>query len=490
MQTSLYGYQYAAIKSLRNGFANGYSRQMVQAPTGSGKTKIAAALAESAIRKGNRVGFLVPRISLIDQTASSFHAEGLTDIGVVQGDHPAYNPYAQLQICSVDTLLRRYKNGDTYPNLQVVIIDEAHEQRQFIWRWMKDRPNTTFIGLSATPWTKGLGLPDRWNNLIIAETTQGLIDLGILSDFKVFAPSKPDLDGLKTIAGDYHRRELGKRVVAPKLIANIVSTYKTHGENRPAIGFAVDRIHAKTMQEEFIANGIPSGYIDAHTEMDEREDIRKQFHNGELQVVWSVGCLTTGIDWDVRCIILARPTKSESLFVQMIGRGLRTAEGKDHCLILDHSDTHERLGFVTDIHHPELSTNEKEEASERKAPTAKTCPECDFVRTSAVCPNCGHESIPVNMTKSTNGDLIEITRNEKGYTTQEVSHIWGQLKFYAQKKGYKNGWVNLSCQEMTGSVPSNQNTIPLSAPAAKVKGFITHKNIKRAKGANYRKSNG
>ena len=490
MQTSLYSYQYSAIDSLRKGFANGYSRQMVQAPTGSGKTKIAAALAESAIRKGNRVGFLVPRISLIDQTATSFYAEGLTDIGVVQGDHPAYNPYAQLQICSVDTLLRRYKNGDTYPNLQVVIIDEAHEQRQFIWRWMKARPNTTFIGLSATPWTKGLGLPDRWNNLIIAETTQGLIDLGILSDFKVFAPSKPDLDGLKTIAGDYHRRELGKRVVAPKLIANIVSTYKTHGENRPAIGFAVDRIHAKTMQEEFIANGIPSGYIDAHTEMDEREDIRKQFHNGELQVVWSVGCLTTGIDWDVRCIILARPTKSESLFVQMIGRGLRTAEGKDHCLILDHSDTHERLGFVTHIHHLKLSTNEKEEASQRKAPIAKTCPECDFIRTSAVCPNCGHESIPVNMTKSTNGDLIEITRNEKGYTTQEVSHIWGQLKFYAQKKGYKNGWVNLSCQEMTGSVPSNQNTIPLSAPAAKVKGFITHKNIKRAKGANYRKSNG
>ena len=94
------------------------------------------------------------------------------------------------------------------------------------------------------------------------------------------------------------------------------------------------------------------------------------------------------------------------------------------------------------------------------------------------------------MTKSTNGDLIEITRNEKGYTTEGVSEIWGQLKFYAQKKGYKNGWVNLTCKEMTGSVPSNQNTLPLSAPAAKVKGFIQHKNIKRAKGANYRKSNG
>ena len=85
--------------------------------------------------------------------------------------------------------------------------------------------------------------------------------------------------------------------------------------------FAVNRVHANHLQQKFLAAGVQAGYVDAYTDRDERREIARQFHAGEIKVVCNVGVLTTGIDWDVRCIILARPTKSEMLFVQMIGRG-------------------------------------------------------------------------------------------------------------------------------------------------------------------------
>jgi DNA repair protein RadD len=179
------------------------------------------------------------------------------------------------------------------------------------------------IGLSATPWTRGLG--QHFDKLVIGATTQQLIDEGYLSPFKVFAPSSPDLSDVRTVAGDYHGGELGEAMNKNKLVADIVDTWKRLGEGRPTLCFAVDRAHAKNLQQQFDEAGIRCGYVDAYTSLEEREEVRQRFHSRELEVVCNVGVLTTGIDWDVRAIILARPTQSEMLFTQMIGRGLRTA---------------------------------------------------------------------------------------------------------------------------------------------------------------------
>jgi DNA repair protein RadD len=117
------------------------------------------------------------------------------------------------------------------------------------------------------------------------------------------------------------------------LVADVVDTWLQRAEGRPTFCFAVNRVHANHLQQKFLAAGVQAGYVDAYTDKDERREVARQFHAGEIKVVCNVGVLTTGIDWDVRCIILARPTKSEMLFVQMIGRGLRTADGKNDCLI-------------------------------------------------------------------------------------------------------------------------------------------------------------
>jgi DNA repair protein RadD len=197
------------------------------------------------------------------------------------------------------------------------------------------------------------------------------------------------------------------------LVADAVDTWQRLAQNRPTFCFAVDRARAKHLQAKFAETGVSTGYIDAYTPINERTEIKRQFHSGRIRVVCNVGCLTTGIDWDVRCIVLARPTKSEILFVQIIGRGLRTAEGKEDCLILDHSDTHLRLGFVTDIHHEALDDGRaraRPKASDRiRLP--KECPQCSFLKPPRTpkCPACGFKAEAIDTIEVGDGELVEIT---------------------------------------------------------------------------------
>lgn len=463
-------HQANAIVQLRAALRSGSKRPILQAPTGAGKTVLAAAIIDLARAKGSRVIFTVPAISLIDQTAREFYAEGIRDVGVIQADHPMTDPSKPVQIASIQTLQRR-----TVPDADLVIIDEAHRMFAFTEEWMSrdEWVDVPFIGLSATPWTKGLGrLYDR---LIIAATTAELIKAGFLSDFRVFAPSHPDLSGVKTVAGDYHEGQLAEVMSERTLVADVVSTWQAKGEGRPTLCFAVDRTHARTLQAQFEQAGISCGYVDANTPLDEREIVRKKFSRGDYKVVCNVGVLTTGVDWDVRCIILARPTKSEMLFVQIIGRGLRTAPGKDHCLILDHSDTTLRLGFVTDIHHHKLDdgTIQKSESGpeERTAPKPKECPRCHYVRASKIpsCPQCGYVPERSTEVETVDGELVDLSEQRKANRqdwAEKVAFI-SQVKAYALVKGKSEGWVAHKYRTKFGVWP-NDPKVKYAKPAASV----------------------
>ena len=483
-------HQAKALGLLRQAVSSGCLRPILQAPTGAGKTVLAAAIIESALAKGRRVIFTVPAISLVDQTAREFYAEGIRDIGVMQADHPMTNPAKPVQIASMDTLRRR-----ALPDADLVIIDEAHRKSEFLAEWMArdEWLSVPFIGLSATPWTRGLGrLYDR---LIIAATTAELIKAGYLSDFRVFAPSKPDLSKVRTKAGDWHEGDLAEVMSDKALIGDIVSTWLGKAERRPTLCFAVDRIHAKTIQQQFEASGVRCGYLDALTLREERERVRKAFASGEYEVICNVGVLTTGVDWDVRCIILARPTKSEILYTQIIGRGLRTADGKSDCLILDHSDTTLRLGFVTDIHHTKLNDGSLEDGSDGGAqdaqpPKPKECPQCHYVRAPRVptCPACGHVSTSVSRVETRDGELIDLSAQRKANAKEDWSEkvaFVRQLKAYQIASGKVPGWVAHKYKARYGVFP-NDPRVKYAPPAAsvtpEVKSWIQAQNIRYAKG--------
>lgn len=491
MTRQLRPYQADAIQRLRQSIGSGKRRPVLMLPTGGGKTRIAGEIFSLAQAKGTRAMFIVPAISLIDQTVQSFWNDGIRDVGVIQADHPLTDYSKPVQVASVQTLARRKA-----PECGLVMVDECHRMHRSLLEWMASdaMQSVPVIGLSATPWAAGMG--KHYDDLIVCSTTQQMIDAGYLSKFRVFAPSHPDLSGVKTVAGDFHEGQLSEAMNKPKLVADVVETWIRMGEGRPTLCFAVDRAHARSLQARFEESGIPCGYVDAYTESVDRERIRQKFHRGEYRVVCNIGTLTTGVDWDVRCIIMARPTQSEMLFCQIIGRGLRTAERKQDCIILDHSDTHLRLGFVTDIHHDTLSTGkERGEVKRKKEALPKECPQCAFLRPPKVqtCPACGFKPELRPSLDFEDGELEEVVRGKGGKTTGPRNHIrmggvwipygdfYGQLKAYALERNYKGGWAANQYRQAVGTWPNRYKDAPNKPVSFEVASWIKSRQIAYAK---------
>ncbi len=488
MNHELWDHQQSALTNLKLSIGQGVRRIVMMAPTGAGKTMVAASIVKGAQRRGNRMAFVVHSISLIDQTVEAFYAEGIRDIGVIQANHRMTDWSKPVQVCSVQTL----KSRGVYPEAKVVVFDEVHVLHEFHRRWLADQAwkSVPFIGLSATPWTKGLG--QYFETLLIAATTQELIDKGHLSKFKVFATGHPDLSGVKTVAGDYHEGQLSDAMQQGTLTADIIKTWQKHWGKDKTLLFGVDCAHAQTLQARFNEVGIRCGYQDARTSDSERAEIKRDFHSGRYQVVANVGTLTTGVDWDVRCLILARPTKSEMLYVQILGRALRTAEGKDHARILDHSDTTSRLGMVTDIYHDHLDDGKPKVDTERKPPLPKPCPQCTLLKPprTRVCPHCGFESQVVSGIIEGDGELVEYMRNGKRakqagekrqFSMQEKTIFYAMMLGYAREHDYKTGWAANKYREQFDMWPRGMDDVTPLAPDAWTRSWIRSRQIAWAK---------
>src|SRR5262245_13497869 len=483
--TELRPYQEEALQAIRKTVKQKVYRLVCQAPTGSGKTLVAATIVEGALSKGNRLVFVVPAIQLVDQTIEMFADQGIKDIGVIQADHRMTNWAMPVQVASIQTIRSR----GVFPAAQVVVFDEVHQLHKAHVKWLQDPlwQTTPFIGLSATPWTKGLGR--HFETLLVMSTARELIDLGYLSKFRVFAADHPDLSGVKILnTGDYHEGQLATVMNQQQLTANIIETYRMRWGKGKTLCFAVDRAHAKALQERFLDAGIKTAYQDANTSSAERAEIKRDFHNGTVDVVCNIGTLATGVDWDVRCLILARPTRSEMLFVQICGRALRTAEGKDHAIILDHTNTTERLGLVTDIHHEQLSKGKLDSSSpaRRSPPLPKPCPKCSCLMAvgQKVCLECGFERKVVSNIHEREGQLIEFDGSfrKKGktdplllpYTYAEKIRFYQQLRGYGAMKGYKDGWAAVQFREKfnEGFPPWSWNNFPPMSPGPEVVNYV------------------
>lgn len=478
------------MDALRDAIRDGERRICMQAPTGYGKTILAGAIVENARRKNKKILFTVPVISLIDQTVEMFARQKIWDVGVIQATHHMTDWSQPIQIASVQTLMKR-----TVPQADIIMIDEAHRWFKFYERLMhKDKMpefgNVPIIGLSATPWTKGLG--SWYTRFHKASTIKQMIDAGNLSPFNVYASSHPDLEGITTVAGDYHEGQLSERMSETKLIGDAVQTWLALGEGRPTLCYAVDRAHAMKLKLQFEAAGVPCGYQDHTTKPADRAKLKRDFENGTLKVVCNVETLTTGIDWDVRCISLCRPTKSDMLFVQIVGRGLRTAPGKTDLLILDHSDNHHRLGFVTDIDesyiglHDGKSPHHENRTEGIRLP--KECPQCAYLKPPkcALCPACGFVAKVVSKIEPEAGELRELKPKPKPVkkmeTMEEKGVFFAELKFYAHQHGYKDGWASNQYRDRFGVWPAgNARYFTPKLPSLETLSWIKSRQIAYAK---------
>lgn len=425
-------HQLRAIGMLRQSLRAGNRRVVIQMPTGAGKTRTAAEIVTGALAKGNRVAFTVPAISLIEQTVAAFESEGIHALGVMQANHVRTDRSQPVQVVSVQTLGRRQR-----PDVEMVIVDECHQQFSAVRDWIRDDPSKVFVGLSATPWARGMA--EDWQDLLVPVRMQELIDRGFLSPFRAFAPSHPDMSGVKIRNGDY--AEDGAAEVMGGLVADVVDTWLARARGLPTLVFAVNLAHAAQLQEQFAAAGVRMGYCDAKTDLVERQLLFARMARGELSGIVNVGTLTTGVDADVRCVVLARPTRSEMLFVQMIGRALRTTPGKDHALILDHADNHARLGFVTDIHRDRLlSGKDKREATakERGEAMPKECPSCGTLKPpkARTCPVCQFTPERRSDVEVEDGELVELLRDRKTRAVKaDKQRFWSMARHLDAQRG-------------------------------------------------------
>lgn len=462
MRRSLRPYQTAAIERLRDSLRRGHRRPMLMLPTGGGKTLIAAAIVEMARAKGNRIVFAVPAIELIDQTVAAFEADGIEGIGVIQANHPRTDPSAPVQVASVQTLARR-----DLPDTEMVLVDEAHVLAEVIKRWMREKPDLIIIGLSATPWTKNLG--KHFDDLVIADTIGGLMRAGFLSSYQAFAPRRPDLTGVRVIAGDYAVDDLAAAMNKPHLTTLVVREWQERGEGLPTLCFGVDRAHAQALTEEFRRAGVRVAYVDGDTPRCERDRIKADFHSRRVEVVCNIGVLTTGIDWDVRCIVLARPTKSDTLLAQIIGRAFRPADGKHHALLIDLSGALEDLGLPEHLGITELHgiPGRRQKPKVRNLPIP--CPDCSRLlgRRSRRCGTCGHsylQTMPADRLHA----AAEKLRTSNRWPRQRV---WRGLRWWARQHGLSEKWCLACFHDLFGDWPGGISSQP-SKPDREVREWI------------------
>jgi len=493
----LRSYQSEAIKHLREAIAAN-ERPVLSAPTGSGKTLIASEIFAMARAKHKRVIFVVPFLSLINQTWRAFERAGIDgrEMGVIQGNHALTDWSRPVQIASAQTLERR----PVLPEADMVIFDEAHINRKIYNRWMTEAPDVCFIGLSATPWASGMDA--LWSKMIIVSTLSKLIEEGHLSPFKYYAPAQPDLSKVRVRLGDYVESDLEKVMGDDALIADIVNTWREKANGRPTFCFCVNRKHAQEVQAQFLRAGIPAGYVDAYTEVEEREALVNQLKTGHLSVICNIGTMTTGVDAPfVSCIILARPTKSEMLYIQIVGRGLRTdsASGKTDCIILDHSNTALSLGRPDEIHYEDFvsaraatAAEKRKKEKEKKKP--RLCPCCKFVLLpkESDCPSCGFTfPPPVSNVKIEDGRLAELGLSgklSKALIFDEKQEFYSGLLWIAEDRGYSQGWCAHTYKKKFGVWPRGLNNKP-SFPNATVFNYVKYLNIMWAKSKNRANSN-
>lgn len=434
--------------------------------------------------KGNRANFVVDRLSLIGQTSDTFDRYGLNH-GVIQSDHPRWMPSLPIQLCSVQTLARR-----RWPESSVDVIDEAHILHKTVKERIESK-QTIVVGLTATPFTKGLG--KFFDAVINVTTTRALINDGWLSPYRVFSCAEPDMSGVAVkSSGEWDEKEASGKAL--EVVGDVVQEYLKHGEDRKFICSAVDTAHVEELQRQFLAAGINVATYTYKDKDEDRSETTAEFRKRDSSIrgLITVTAASRGFDVpDVSCVIMARPLrKSLAEHIQLFGRGLRIADGKRDCLVLDHSGNMVR--FWQDCEHffdfgvAELDDGKKKEKknAEKKEAEPVKCPHCRAVhRPAPSCPVCGHEYPKRQTVQHVPGTLKELIAG--GYHRELTKELWPQVVGYVleRREGDAARRQALAIfKDMTGEFPRMhwEQTQPIE-PSLEVRNRIRSQQIRFAK---------
>ncbi|MBK8909167.1 MAG: DEAD/DEAH box helicase [Rhodospirillales bacterium] len=417
-------YQADAIDGLRAQVRAGRRRVILCAGTGAGKTVIAAKLLAEADRKGSYSLFVVDRVALVDQTSAVLTDYGLRH-GVVQGDHPRWAPFENVQVCSAQTLARR--SLPRRPSL--IVVDEAHCRHKGTLALMDAHPEAVCVGLTATPFTQGMG--QDWNGIVNVRSTRLLIEDGHLVEPTIYVARSPeDAELALNSYGEFSNAsatEAGIRIIGDVVLEWERKVREHFGGPAKTIVFSPTVEHGRELCAAFAAAGHNFQQVSYLDRSDtERAEKIAEFRRPDSVIMGLVSCGVLTKGFDVRdCLvgIACRPyRKSLSSHMQEIGRIMRPAPGKDKALWLDHCGNVER--FAADMFNVwaegagALSEAQKRDATPRKRDeqtrAKAVCPECSGALRGNTCLACGWERPARSGIVAVDGALVAFDAETRG----------------------------------------------------------------------------
>jgi len=486
----LYDHQLQVKREIYQAMRDGHTHIGVQAMTSFGKTVLAADIIHDALSKGVGVLFTAPFLTLVDQTIVEFNSFGIKDIGVIQADHFLTDYSQPVQVCSIQTIETRMKadpaGWKAYQQERLIIHDEFHicHKTHEAMNRMAVKP---VIGLSATPWRKGLG--KQYSHLVNGPSTRWLIDNGFLSDYRAYSHHVPDMSGVKTVGDDFSKSEAGEKYT-PRVIGDIVKHWFKLAAGRKTILFAPRVADAERFAAEFRAAGVKSVSVNGYMDQVECQEEIEKFRQGQIDVLCSVAKLATGFSVkDVGCIIDAQPTKSLMRHIQKLGRGLRTHPDKDDVIILDNAGNMLRNGLPDDQYPDHLDDGKNRSKIDRKPedePLPKACPSCGFMKPpkTKTCPSCGFEAARQSQLEVEEGELVELRKKKKlnkDATPEQKEQFFGELKHYAYMHNYREGWASNKYKEKFGVWPNKYRNAPRVPASEETLNWIKSRQIAFAK---------
>jgi DNA repair protein RadD len=450
IKLTLRGYQDRGLNGIRSELRDGKKAVLYVLPTGGGKTVTYAAMAAGAAAKGNRILILEHRKELIRQASLAVGGLGVrhqvvappNKVADIRRVHvkklgwPMLDTRSHVAVASVQTLARRMDWLQAF-NPTIIIIDEAHHAVAGTWaRIIEACPKSILIGVTATPCrTDGQGLGDVFDAMVLGPSMRDLVDEGYLLPSRVFAPPMAvDLSEAGHKGGDFDPAAAALLLDKPSVTGNAVEHYAKLAPGRAAIVFCSSVKHAEHVAAEFRAAGFRFEVVSGDMDDDLRDGHINGLADGRLQGICTVDVVSEGTDIPVAEVaILLRPTESESLYLQQVGRVLRTvyapgfdlsvlegrlaaieASGKHYGLVLDHVGNVLRHGMpIADRDWTLEGKKRGKRGPQDKEQTLRVlqCPKCYLAHEpAACCPGCGHVyEVQSREVQQREGELQEIT---------------------------------------------------------------------------------
>ena len=411
MRFELRGYQRESVEGLRENLRRGIKRQVLCAPTGSGKTEIAMHVVEEAAKKGSRVYFVCDLQTLVNQTSQRFNDNDIAH-GVFMGDQTR-GLWHNILVCSAQTLESRgfgwrkvsmswEREVRSAPDPDLVILDECHNIRLKLLEYCLAH-DLRVIGLSATPFSGKLR--KYYDAIVNVTTTRALITDSFLSELKIVAATNEiNVDGLALSNGEWVKKDMSERVLA--ITGDIIPEWEKQtlhyfGGPVPTIVFCPSVADSENVAEKFQEAGYDFRVVHYKQSAAQKQEIIDAYKEGQHLGLVSCVALTKGFDApDTRCLVDAYPLrKSLALHIQKIGRVMRIAPGKEHGLVIDHAGNW--LGFYDRTHaffdsgQRELPKEDTKEPTRAKPEATQhlKCRECGFIfppgEALDSCPACG-----------------------------------------------------------------------------------------------------